>query len=123
MIKPPAHIAWMVDAVGEDSALRFIESAAGQRLTIPRKAAGSRLAEVYGDDVASVICDRYGGDFYIVPMCKTWRIKLYARMGLTVNEMAARAGISFVAVHQKLASGDGRPERIRPKDERQTSLF
>ena len=40
-MQPPASISWLVNAVGEDAALLFIESAGGQRIMVPRKAPGT----------------------------------------------------------------------------------
>ncbi|OUJ17074.1 hypothetical protein [Acetobacter sp. DsW_063] len=122
-ISAPHTISWLVDAVGDDVALQFLESCAGQRLTVPMKADGSRLASLYGEDVARAICARHGGLHWFVPTCKSWRVAHYARMGMTVNEMAQRAGITFQGVHALLKSGGGRPPRERSVDPRQPDLF
>ncbi|MBM9400359.1 hypothetical protein JUN65_01965 [Gluconacetobacter azotocaptans] len=97
-IRPPQHIAWLVQRVGQDDALQFIECAAGRRLFVPATAGGSRLAALYGDAIAEALSAQYGGEKYEVPSCREWRVRLYAQMGLTNDEMAQRAGVSYSGV-------------------------
>jgi len=124
-IRPPAHIQWIVEAVGEDGALAFIESAAGQRISVPIKASGSRLERVYGTNIARALCARYPGEKYDVPTVRKWRIHRYGEMGMPVNDIAARAGVAVNAVYQALRqtyTGD-RPARRVFTDDRQIPLF
>ncbi|MDI6653160.1 hypothetical protein QMA67_09435 [Gluconobacter japonicus] len=73
-IRAPAGIDWLVSAVGEDVALSFLESVGGQRIQVPRTAEGSRLATLYGVDVASALSAEYGGLSVKIPVRKKWRI-------------------------------------------------
>lgn len=110
-IRPPQHIAWLVERVGQDAALQFIECAAGRRLFIPKVAAGSRLAMLYGDAIADALSDQYGGNKYEVPSARDWRIRIYALMGLTNDEIAQRSGVSYSGTVKILARAQTVSER------------
>lgn len=124
MIEAPDNIAWLVAAVGEDEALAFIESVAGQRLVIPRHASGSRLETLYGSEIARVVCDLFGGTLWEVPTVKSWRARCLARRGLTDNEIALRCGVNYRSVRRLLRHSE-RVERRRVvnRDDRQQTLF
>lgn len=124
MIEAPDNIAWLVEAVGEDEALAFIESVAGQRLKVPANASDSRLETLYGPEVAAAVCKYFGGILWEVPTLKRWRARVLARRGLTDNEIALRCGVTYRAVRGLLRHSE-RVERRRVvnRDERQQSLF
>lgn len=124
MIEAPENIAWLVEAVGEDEALAFIEGVAGQRLVIPRNADGSRFETLYGSDIARAVCEMFGGVMWEVPTVKGWRARILARRGLTDNEIAIRCGINYRSVRRLLERGDQvARRRVCNQDDRQTSLF
>ncbi|KDE20674.1 hypothetical protein AZ09_04305 [Acetobacter aceti 1023] len=103
-MQPPASISWLVNAVGEDAALLFIESAGGQRIMVPRNAPGSLLSDLYGAELAAELVNHHGGSSYQVPLVKTWRAHVLARRGLSNNEIASRLGISWRQVSNLLQS-------------------
>lgn len=127
MIRPPAHIAWLVEAVGQDAALAFVEANAGRRISVPLSARGSKLASLYGEGVASALCAQYGDDRYDVPACKPWRIRVYADMGMTVGDIALRAGVSRPSVYKYLSQDEALAARRRARrtavDTRQMDLL
>ncbi|GBQ27178.1 hypothetical protein AA0472_2341 [Acetobacter estunensis NRIC 0472] len=123
MTLPPHTISFLVDAVGETRALEFVESEAGKRLRIPRSADGSKLARLYGVEVARALCDWRGGEAWEVPLCRVWRARCYEAQGLNTNEIAFRLGLSFRAVIRLLKRTGGRQPPRRLRDPRQASLF
>ncbi|MCH4024020.1 MAG: hypothetical protein LKH33_10440 [Acetobacter sp.] len=122
---PPDSISWLIDAVGEDEALRFIETVGGQRLIVPMNSSGSNLEKCWGPVIAEGLCDRFGGTAWFVPVARPWRVGLYSRMGMTINEITVRAGVSYSAVVKLRSAGRTASGRraARPVDERQTALF
>jgi len=111
-------IDWLVSAVGEDTALAFLESVGGQRIQVPRTAEGSRLATLYGVDVASALSAEYGGLSVEIPVCKKWRILVLAARGLPVNDIATRVGASWRYVRAVIQAG---PAHIRVERRRKSS--
>lgn len=103
-MKPPPSIAWLVREIGEDATLRFIESAGGQRLRVPRDVSRARAMREYGDDVLEALVRRRGGINYQVPLVKSWRAHMLAKRGLSNNEIALRMGISWRQVPNLLRS-------------------
>nr|WP_298796070.1 hypothetical protein [uncultured Acetobacter sp.] len=94
-MQPPSSIAWLVDAVGENAALEFIDGNAGKRLKIPRSAENCQLAEIYGLPLAQALVDTYYGSDYQVPLVRAWRAHLLAGRGCSSNEIATRLGTSW----------------------------
>ena len=124
-MRAPAHIQFLVDAVGEDAALAFIESTGGQRIYVPAQPLGSKLAALYGEEIAGALGARWPGEKYEVPIARRWRIQLYAVRGLTINEICLRTGLGTSAVYDALSKpylGATAPRRVWV-DERQQSLF
>lgn len=104
-MQPPASIAWLVDAVGEEEALAFIESAGGQRIWVPTKIGRSQLIELYGSAVVDALITQHrGGVAYQVPLVKAWRAHMLAKLGLSDNEICTRLGISWRQVSNLLSA-------------------
>lgn len=124
-VPAPAQIEFLARAVGDDIALTFIEQTAGQRLKVPYRAEGSRIELLYGEDIARALCKEYGGTEWHVPTCRDWRIRRYLALGLSSNDIAARAGVSNRAVFLSLKKPYNGQKAIRPRlvDARQPDLF
>lgn len=126
-MQPPEAISCLVDVAGEDAVLCLLEAEGGKQMSVPRKSVGSRIAALYGEDLARVICDLFGPGVWVVPMCKRWRIVRYREMGLTIMEIATRVGLSERAVYRAIHSARADGARVRrpprPVDPRQPSLF
>jgi len=125
MAAVPESLACLLDLVDEDIVLAFIEGAQGQRISVPKKAEGSRLAAVYGLEIARALCRTWGGDKYIVPSCRWWRAKKHADSGMAVSDIAARLGIVRGSVYELLNRSDTKllASRRPWQDDRQISLF
>jgi len=124
-VPAPAQIEFLAQAVGDEVALNFIEQTAGKRIKVPNRAEGSRIELLYGTDIARAVCLKYSGSYWDVPGCRDWRIRCYLAMGLSVNDIAIRAGISNRSVWRSLKKPYRGQSAIRPRyvDERQATLF
>lgn len=125
MVAVPESLACLLDEVDEDVVLAFIEGTQGQRISVPKKSEGSRLAAVYGEGIARALCRAWGGDKYVVPSCRAWRARKYADRGLPVSDIAARLGMTRGGTYDLLnRSGTQLCQSRRPwQDDRQISLF
>ncbi|GAD26443.1 hypothetical protein NBRC3257_1442 [Gluconobacter thailandicus NBRC 3257] len=125
-VEPPSTIKWLVNAVGEDVALAFVESMGGRRVWVPRKWAGSNFAEYHGEEIAAVMSAQYGGEHYDVPLCREWRAMMLYCQGIPLSDIAFRVGCSRSAIIRILG---GRTRKIVAKreqsqqDVRQFALF
>ncbi|MBF0858816.1 helix-turn-helix domain-containing protein [Gluconobacter sp. LMG 31484] len=121
-VVPPATIKWLVDAVGEQEALSFVESSGGRRIWVPTKAKGSKLSTLYGQDVAEALCLHCGGEKYDVPLCRRWRIALLHCQGLTNSDIASRVGCRHSYVSKALGMPAEKDHDLRSRifrDDRQ----
>ncbi|OUI99540.1 hypothetical protein [Acetobacter cibinongensis] len=122
-MQAPSSISWLVDAVGEDAALEFVEANAGKRLYIPNQANGSVLEEMHGSDVATAVCRYRGGEQYQVPMARNWRVAMLAKRGFNNNDIAARTGLTWGRVSCLLQNDAVERPRIRPVNPGQLDMF
>lgn len=124
-MQPPASIAWLVDAVGEEEALAFIENAGGQRIWVPTKVGRSQLIELYGKAVVdALIAQHRGGVAYQVPLVKSWRAHILAKMGLSDNEICTRLGISWRQVSNLLSTDPSIDRKVaRSSNSNQMDMF
>lgn len=124
MTSRPDLLTSLIAAVGEDEALAFLESEAGRPIMVPRHAEGSRLADLYGPGVASVLVALRGGESFAVPQYREWRIRKLASRGLTKSDIAGRSGCSVRRVFDVLRRNPvtrARPERRQ--DDRQMDIM
>lgn len=123
-MQAPSSISWLVDAVGEDAALEFIDGNAGKRLKIPRRIDGSYLVDLYGASLAQALVDRnYGNDDYQVPLVRGWRAHLLAKRGCCNNEIATRLGTSWRNVQKLLAQAPVDRARCQRQPDGQLDIF
>lgn len=127
-VPAPANIEFLAQAVGDDAALIFIEQLAGQRIFVPRVPAGSRLEALYGIEIATALSSRYPQEMWNVPVCRDWRIRKHLELGMTLNQIAARVGVSLDAVGRSLRKPYRgqmaiRSSKVRFADDRQIDLF
>lgn len=81
------------ELIGDEATLALVEARAGNRIYAPRERhASSLLAEIVGVDAAAKIADEYGGETFVVPIAREWRIEVYTQRGLPVPEIARRVG-------------------------------
>lgn len=127
-VPAPANIEFLALAAGDDVTLAFIEQMGGQEIFIPINPAGSRLETLFGVEIASALSGSYPKEMWRVPMCRDWRIRRYLAMGLTINQIAARAGVTADSVYKSLRKPyrgqmAKRPPRPHFIDHRQADLF
>ncbi len=126
-MQPPPSIAFLVDAVGEDAVLCLLEAEGGKTVWVPLKPEGSQLANAYGEDLVRALCHELRGGAWLVPMCKSWRVTRYRQMGMTINDIATRCGLSKRQVLHIIQAARKRgiavPRPPKPVDPRQPSLF
>lgn len=121
--RPPAHIEPYVDALGVETAVRFLLHFGGAELYIPRDPkGGSELVEVLGLEAARALAALAERAHLPrrVPVAKPW-LACHMKMaeGLSHAKIARRLHASDVAVRRWIASAGAQPET--PSD--QLSLF
>lgn len=97
-VKVPEQIKFLVDAVGVENTLSFIDGVGGRRIWVPANSKNSKCAQVYGEDIAAALSEEYGGNHYDVPLAREWRALLFYCQGLTMSDIASRLGCSRSAV-------------------------
>lgn len=103
MAELPPEIARLIDMIGEEATLRFVEAHGGTRVHI-RLGRTSRngLADLLGAAAASALAEAFGGEYLRVPLAKRWRAQHYRRQGLSYAAIARRLGCSDVTVWEYL---------------------
>lgn len=136
MLPPRVHqiIAAIADHCGEEVAVLLVNSFPGQRLYIPRiirMTADHEIARAIGLDAAARLAEHFGGDWVAVPKAlgpeahagARAAILQWARRGLKVRDIAARAGVTEVRVYQVLADERRRTGRNPRSNPRQREMF
>lgn len=81
------------ELIGDELTLALVKARAGNRLYVPRERhANSLLADIVGVDAAAKIADEYGGESWMVPIAREFRVEAYSRQGMPVPEIARRVG-------------------------------
>jgi len=116
----------LVDCIGEEAVLRFLDAFAGQRIYIPRNVlAGGKIALAVGTTAAAALAADFGGEDMEVPSSKPWRAHVMReRDGASANQIARALGVTR-ATAKRYVSGTGGPPAaptIRT-DPRQIALF
>lgn len=128
-LRPPAHIAMIVDALGQERAILFLLEFGGGQLTVSRRPTGrSRVADVIGIDGAASIAEIADTLPRRIPTAKPWIARVWAAGGMPVDEISRRLHVANVAVNKWLKdprTGERRPGRPRTEmtDPRQLRLF
>lgn len=76
-VKVPEQIRFLVNAVGVERTLLFIDSIGGRRIWVPKANKNSRFAQIYGEDIAAALSEEYGRTHYDVPLAREWRALLF----------------------------------------------
>lgn len=116
----PQLLREVAERVGEAEALKLAGTLGGQRITVPTRAGGSKLAREYGLPVAEILVEMYGGGIAPIPSFKARIAEERRRFVLTndhllTNDVAERLGISYRRVQQIREAAQADP--------RQPSLF
>lgn len=121
--RPPAHVAPFVDALGAETAARFLMHFGGAEMHIPREPkGGSEMVEVLGIAAARALSDLAQRTLIPrrIPTAKPWLAR-YLKVvgGLSHAEIARRLHITDVTVRRYLAGLDDETS----SDTDQLSLF
>jgi len=104
-LRPPAEVAYLVEALGLDATLDLMEKRGGTRLYVPRHfKPGMPLAREFGDKAARTLVAKWGDGLTTlkVPLCKWWRARIYDSRGLSYPQIALRLGCSETSVWRYL---------------------
>lgn len=121
--RPPAHVAPFVDALGAETAARFLMHFGGAEMHIPREPkGGSEMAEVLGMAAARALAE-LGQRTVLprrIPTAKPWLARYLKSVGgLSHAEIARRLHVTDVTVRRYLAGHDDET----PTDDSQLTLF
>lgn len=128
-LRPPAHIAMIVDALGQERAIRFLLEFGGSNLSMSRRPTlQSRIVKVLGVDGSMAIADISDVMPRRIPTAKPWIARVWSSAGCPVDEIARRLHVSNVAVNRWLKdprTGERLPAHHRNEttDPRQLRLF
>lgn len=116
----PSLLREIAEEIGEAEALRVAGAYGGQKITVPRSAAGSTLARTLGPDVAELIVERHPNESIYIPnmalrLAPERRKFILTNPHRSANDLAAALGISSRWVEKVR-------KNARP-DPRQTSLL
>lgn len=124
--RPPAHVVPFVEALGAETAVRFLLHFGGAELYIPKDPkGGSELANVLGMAAARALAELADRTVLPrrVPTAKAWLAR-YMKVvgGLPHAEIARRLHVSDVSVRRWIA-GKGEGSAVTGPDDGQFSLF
>ncbi len=129
IIRAPAHIAKIVEALGQELAIRFLLEFGGGQLTISRQpTAKSHLVTIIGADGAAALAEIADHLPRRIPTAKPWIARVWASAGTPTDQIARQLHVSNVAVNGWLKdprTGERLPGRTRrdTTDPRQLRLF
>lgn len=93
----------LIETLGQEGALRLIETFGGTRIVVPAaRPVSHKLLDVLGSHDFDLLWTHYRGEVFAVPIARAWRINLYAAQQLSRAEIARRAGCSENTVYAHL---------------------
>lgn len=102
-IRPPRELRAIVSLIGDEAALKLVETYGGQRIQVPARATAScALARAVGLTAARALVTEFRGTKLAVPLCKRWRILHLRARGLSYAAIARELTVSEATVHQTL---------------------
>ena len=114
----------LIELLGPQDFIRLVEAYGGERRYIPKSETGTEIAGKLGEEVASRLAKRFGGDEISIPLARAFRARHYRADRLNNREIAKRLGISVNGVEKLFRRRpSARPPRRRQVDPRQTDLF
>ena len=97
--RPPAHVQPFYEVLGEADTIRFLLSFGGAVLYRTVAPAGrSKLADMFGVDVARALAVATEHAPARIPTAKPWIAQVWSAQGVAVNEIARRLHVSDVSV-------------------------
>ena len=114
----------LIELLGPQDFIRLVEAYGGERRYIPKSETGTEIAGKLGEEVASRLAKRFGGDEISIPLARAFRARHYRAADLNNREIAKRLGISVNGVEKLFRRRpSARPPHRRQADPRQTDLF
>lgn len=107
----PWWVNCIAEAAGIDAAMTLCLENGGQRIFIPEKAKGSVLEGIVGEEAASKISAKFGGERFQIPIARNPLIFWLRDKGLSQERIAAKVRMSRRGV-QYVLSG-----RVRKRDQ------
>jgi hypothetical protein len=98
----------LIEVIGCEAVQKMVAEFGGARIWIPvRSTPDAKLTKVLGEQAASALCIRFGGDYLQVPNTITdgeiyWRIAELHRQGCKINDIALAVGRSRRTVFRLL---------------------
>ncbi|NIX75404.1 hypothetical protein [Microvirga terricola] len=109
---PPA-VQRLIDLIGEEKILAFIEHFAGQRIYVPRSISEqAEITTIVGAEAALALATEYGGGYLTVPVAREWRVLVYKSQNLSYRYIAKRAGTSEGNVWRILDKNDATQSQL-----------
>lgn len=106
-IRPPAHIAPIVEIFGQDDAVEFLlEHGGGYLYFSDNPTARNPVAKRFGRDKAVALGRVYGRRNMRVPLAKDWVMRVLASRGVGTHEIAKRLHVSDVTVRRAIGTRD-----------------
>lgn len=113
-IRPPAHIAPIVEILGQRDAVAFLlEHGGGYLYFSDKPSARNQVARRFGHDKAAALGRALGPGNIRVPLAKPWIMRVLAAEGMGTHAIAKKLHVSDVTVRRA----------IGPRDDRQMTLF
>lgn len=108
LVRPPAHIAPIVEILGQDDAFDFLSEFGGAPLYLAENpGARSPLAGRFGRERAVKLCRAMGGPGNIyIPVARDWMMKVLKARGDGRFEIARKLGVSHVQVRRVIGRQD-----------------
>jgi hypothetical protein len=83
----------LLELLGEDATLTFVQAYAGTRRKIPKTMPKEHeLIDLLGPEHFARLWEYFGGSEMAVPMARRWRFEVYTRRGMMPKEIAVKCG-------------------------------
>jgi hypothetical protein len=88
----------LLEILGEDAFVMFVENQGGLRVFIPKNPDRSSLSNYIWRENVERLAAVFGGEYIIVPLARAYRMAVYKRRGYTHSRMARLLGVTENAV-------------------------
>jgi len=106
-VRPPAHIAPIVEIFGQDQAVEFLlEHGGGYLYVSENPTARNPVARRFGRDKAVKLGQVYGRNNIRVPTAKSWIMRVLASRGVGTHQIAKTLHVSDVTVRRVIGTRD-----------------
>lgn len=103
MPTPPIEVAWLTKIIGPELMLRMVECWGGTLIYIPHEPTrASPLARVIGLNAAQRLGRERGGDSFVLPLLRWWRVRVENARGLSDRDIARKLVMTEAHVSKML---------------------